>query len=405
MSKFESDSKKNIRHLLQQDVVEDYELENPKEKVDFSFFGDRPSYLESKKLPPIKVYIYGNYLHFEKATAYFMLRKANVEFSNQFKENYYDIGWFWDARITINKTSTRCREESQKLRFLNYFLVDTSKEFVSRSMEQHFGYTFKIDPKTFEGYCIAKHNGNGTKSCFFLKCPIDADEVFHDHCYQKIINWSSPKDKNTLHELRIPIFKNIIPFTFFKTRNKGLRFTSKNRSMDITPATAHLSPEECQSIITYCRKIGLEYGELDILRCDQSGKIYIIDVNNTAWWPPNKLENIERNIALNMMWNAWLEAFMPDKFSDYHIPDDYLDDYFDSRYPHKNKREKRMINYDNYKFVGKPFELPYEMLWKEIHRNYLNRPPPKPKEEKKKDEKKKDEKKGGQNKKLQQTKK
>jgi len=91
MSKFESDSKKNIRHLLQQDAVEDYELENPKEKVDFSFFGDRPSYLESKKLPPIKVYVYGNYLHFEKATAYFMLRKANVEFSNQFKENYYDI--------------------------------------------------------------------------------------------------------------------------------------------------------------------------------------------------------------------------------------------------------------------------------------------------------------------------
>ena len=314
MSKFESESKKNIRSLLQQEDADDYELENPREKVDFSYFGDQPSYLESKRLPPIKIYIYGNYSHFEKATAYFMLRKAGVEFSDNYREKYYDIGWFWDSRITVDKTTKKCRQQSREVRFINYFLIDTSKDFVAKSMESHFGYTFKIDPRSFNGYCIAKHNGNGTKSCFFLKCPIDADEVFHDHCYQKIINYSSETDRSTLYEVRVPIFKNIIPFTFFKTRNKGLRFTSKNRSMQIVPANAHLSNEELESIIEYCRTIGLEYGELDILRCDDTKQIYIIDVNNTAWWPPNKLGDIDRNIALNMMWNAWLEAFLPDKF-------------------------------------------------------------------------------------------
>lgn len=379
MYKFESEEKKKIRDLLKMEDVDDYELENPREITDFSYFGDQESYLENKRLNPIKIFIYGNYPHFEKATAYFMLRKANVEFSNQYKPGYYDIGWFWDSRITLDKRSKKCREQSEKLKFINLFLIDTSKDFVAKSMEKYFGYTFKIDPKTYNGYCIAKHNGNGTKSCFFLKCPIDADEIFHDHCYQKIINYVSENDTNILYEIRIPIFKNIIPFSFFKTRNKGLRFTSKNKSMNIVPATYRLSIDECQQILSYCHTIGLEYGELDILRCSETGKIYIIDVNNTPWWPPNKLGDVERNISLNMMWNAFLEAFIPEKFNDYHIPDMYLDDFVSYKNPERNNREKKQISYNGFKFVGARQELQYTELWKELHIKFLTQPPPTPK--------------------------
>jgi len=367
-----SQEMKSIREMLTQEDVDDYELENPREKVDYSYFGDSPSYLESKNLPPINIYIYGNYAHFEKATAYFMLRKAGCHFSNHYNEKF-DIGWFWDARISIDKTQKKIREQSKELKFINLFLIDTSKEFVAKTMEQHFGYTFKIDPKSFTGYCIAKHNGNGTKSCFFLKCPIDAEEVFTDHCYQKIINFSSKNDQNILYEIRVPVFKNIIPFIFFKTRNRGLRFTSKNKSMEITPATLHLSSEECLKILSYCRKIGLEYGELDILRCDITGQIYIIDVNNTAWWPPNKLGDISRNIALNMMWNAFLEAFLPSKFQEYHVPDQYIDDYKNNKNPNKNIRSRKDISYNEYKFVGKDSYFPYEELWKELNKSFLKK--------------------------------
>jgi len=383
MYKFESEEKKKIRDLLRMDDVDDYELENPREITDFAYFGDQQSYLENKKLNPIKIFIYGNYPHFEKATAYFMLRKANVEFSNQYKPDYYDIGWFWDSRITLDKRSKKCREQSEKIKFINLFLMDTSKDFVAKSMEKYFGYSFKIDPKTYNGYCIAKHNGNGTKSCFFLKCPIDADEIFHDHCYQKIINYVSENDPHILYEIRIPIFKNIIPFSFFKTRNKGLRFTSKNKSMNIVPATYKLSHDECQQILSYCHSIGLEYGELDILRCEETGKIYIIDVNNTPWWPPNKLGDIERNISLNMMWNAFLEAFMPEKYNNYHIPDAYLDDFISYKNPEKNNREKKLISYNGYKFVGMNQNLPYQDLWKELHIKFLTQPKPQPKPQQK----------------------
>jgi len=364
-----------VRSLITMDNSEDYELDNPREKVDFSYFGDESSYLEKKKLAPIKVYIYGNYPHFEKSTAYFMLRKAGVKFSNNYDDNH-NLAWFWDSRILLDKQSKKLKEYSKHLRMINLFLIDTSKDFVARTMQDYFGYTFKINPKTYDGYCVAKHNGNGTKSCFFLKCPIDADEVFHDHCYQKIINFSSKTDSSTLYEIRVPIFKNCIPFIFFKTRNKGLRFTSKNRTMEIAPALKHLSSNECQKILSYCRRVGMEYGEIDILRSDIDGKIYIIDINNTPWWPPNKLKDIDRNIALNMMWNSWLRAFLPQKYHTYRIPDEYLDDFVNHKNPERNKRVKRKINSEEYQYIGKDYEFPYFELLKELHsnRNKKNKP-------------------------------
>lgn len=384
-NKFDSEEKNKIRSMLQQDDVDDYELENPREKVDYSYFGEK-SYLENRNLPPIKVYIYGNYPHFEKATAYFMLKKAGVEFSPKYRDHYYDLGWFWDSRITVDKQAQKCREFSSKLKFINLYLVDTSKDYVAKTMEENFGYTFKIDPKTFDGYCIAKHNGNGTKSCFFLKCPINADEIFHDHCYQKIINFTSDTDKNILNEIRVPVFKNIIPFIFFKTRNKGLRFTSKNKSMNIVNPLQHLTAEECDKILSYCKNIGLEYGELDILRCENTKQIYIIDVNNTAWWPPNKLGDADRNIALNLMWNAFLEAFMPDKFERYHVPDNYLDDFVDWR-ENAKPREKKKMSYRGLKYVGNLVDRTYEEKWRELYAGFLSRPPSQPKPEKKQEKK------------------
>jgi len=373
-----------IKNMLRQDNPELYELENPRETVDFSYFGDEASYLQKKNVSPLKFYIYGNYPHFEKATAYFMLRKAGADFVNKFDRNA-DIGWFWDSQIKLDKKTDKMFDFTKQMRFLNFFLKDTSKDFVAKSMEEHFGYTFKINPNTFNGYCIAKHNGNGTKSCFFLKCPINADEVFHDHCYQKIINYSSKSDSSTLYELRIPIFKNIIPFAFFKKRNKGLRFTSKNKLMEIVPATAHLSEQECQDIIMYCKKIGLEYGEIDILRSDEDGKIYIIDVNNTPWWPPNKLGDIDRNISLNMMWNALIQGFFPEKMGTYYIPDEHLDDYVNHKKPEKNNRKRKIINQERYRFIGKDYDFSYQKMRDELFANYKKKPVHQPKEPKQAD--------------------
>lgn len=359
------------RQLLTLSDEREYELENPREKKDFCYFGAVKPIAIEKNLTPLKVYIYGNYPHFQKSTTYFMLRKAGVEMSNKLNGKY-DVGFFWDPRMDIDKQTPKLKQNGKKIKLINLFLVDTAKGFVAESFEKHFGYGYKVDPLTYKGYCISKHNGNGTKSCFFLKCPIEANDIFKDHSYQKIIDYTDKKDPNTLYELRVPIVGGIIPCILFKTRNRGLRFTSKNRSIQIVNPLTYLTEQECHKIITYCRYIGLEMGEIDILRSHEDGQIYIIDVNNTSWWPPNKLGDVDRNIVLNLIWNAFLESFLPNKFNEYRVPDNMIDDFIYVKTPEKNERTKVVYKYKENRFIRSQYKIQYKVMWRQLYRSTEN---------------------------------
>jgi hypothetical protein len=360
-----------VRQLLTLSDEKEYELENPREKKDFCYFGGVKPITVEKNLTPLKVYVYGNYPHFQKSTAYFMLRKAGVQMSNKLNGKY-DVGIYWDPRMDINKQTPKLKQNGKKIKLINLFLVDTAKGFVAESFENHFGYGYKVDPTTFKGYCISKHNGNGTKSCFFLKCPIDANDIFRDHSYQQIIDYTDKKDPDTLYELRIPIVGGIIPCVLFKTRNRGLRFTSKNRSIQIVNPLKYLTEQECNKIITYCRYIGLEMGEIDVLRSHEDGRIYIIDVNNTSWWPPNKLGDIDRNIVLNLIWNAFLESFIPNKFNEYRVPDNMIDDFIYTKTPEKNQRTKVVYKYKENRFIRSQYKIQYKVMWRQLYRTNEN---------------------------------
>ena len=366
-----SENLMKVRQLLTLSDEKEYELENPREKKDFCYFGENKPIAVEKNLTPLKVYVYGNYPHFQKSTTYFMLRKAGVEMSNKLIGTY-DIGIYWDPRMDINKQTPKLKQNGKKIKLINLFLVDTAKGFVAESFGQHFGYGYKVDPTTFKGYCISKHNGNGTKSCFFLKCPIEANDIFKDHSYQQIIDYTDKKDPNTLYELRIPIVGGIIPCVLFKTRNRGLRFTSKNRSIQIVNPLKYLTEQECHKIITYCRYIGLEMGEIDVLRSQEDGQIYIIDVNNTSWWPPNKLGDVDRNIVLNLIWNAFLESFLPNKFNEYRVPDNMIDDFIYTKTPEKNQRVNVVYKYKENRFIRSQYKIQYKVMWRQLYRSNEN---------------------------------
>lgn len=355
-----------VRQLLTLSDEKNYELENPREKKNFSYFGEVKPIMIEKNLTPLKIYIYGNYSHFQKSTMYFMLRKVGVEISNKLIGTY-DMGIYWDPQMDLNKQTPKLRQNGKKIRLINLFLVDTAKDFIAKAFEKHFGYGYHIDPTKYNGYCLSKHNGNGTKSCFFLKCPINATDIFKDHSYQKIIDYTDKQDPDILYELRVPIVGGIIPFVLFKTRNRGLRFTSKNRSIQIVSPLKYLTEQECHKITTYCRYIGLELGEIDILRSHEDGKIYIIDVNNTSWWPPNKLGDVDRNIVLNLLWNSFLESFLPSYYNKYSIPDNMIDDFVYVKTPEKNDRRNIIYKYKENRFIGNQYKIDYKVMWRQLY--------------------------------------
>ena len=359
-----------LRQLLTQIDLKDYDLKNEANKNQANkneSNNKKNSYLKEKNLDPLKVYIYGDYPHYQKSVIYFMLNKAGVIVNRKLNE-VCDIGLLWDPRIDIDKYTPKLKQNSKKVRMINLFLKDTSKDFIATEFEKFFGYSYKINPSTYNGYCIGKHNGNGTKSCFFLKCPINANEIFKDYSYQKIIDYTDINDSDTLYELRVPIVGGIIPYVLLKTRSRGLRFTSKNRSIEVVKPLSYLTANECNQIITFCSSIGLELGEIDILRSNENGKIYIIDVNNTSWWPANKLGDIDRNIVLNLLWNSFLEAFLPKYYKKYHIPDDLIDDFVNSNNENDN-RLRVSYKYNENRFIRKQYKMDYKLTWRKVYNN------------------------------------
>jgi len=72
-----------------------------------------------------------------------------------------------------------------------------------------------------------------------------------------------------------------------------------------------LKPDEVERLLQFCEAIGLDYGELAVLRDNGDGRIYVVDVNNTPDGPPNDLPDADAEVALQRMADAFTEEFLP----------------------------------------------------------------------------------------------
>lgn len=163
---------------------------------------------------------------------------------------------------------------------LNAQCRDISKKRVQSLFEEVFGYPLAVDPLTYRGECVMKSNENYAHDGEVIKCPVQ--KTNDDFVYQKLIN--NRFGNKFVEDIRIPFFKDKIPFVILKYRHFDNRFAGYFKSI-MADVDKILSQDEIKNIIRYSQKIGLEYGELDALRDKNDGRIYIVDVNNTPASP------------------------------------------------------------------------------------------------------------------------
>jgi hypothetical protein len=92
--------------------------------------------------------------------------------------------------------------------------------------------------------------------------------------------------------------------------HKETRFQDKFLSTTIIKTDIVFSHLEIKKINEFCRQIGMDYGELDVLRDKDSGRIYIIDSNNTPWGPPEKLSKEDTVWVLNEFAKVFKSIFL-----------------------------------------------------------------------------------------------
>ena len=213
------------------------------------------------------------------------------------------------ADIVIDWTDATYRSSHPELarfgKVINLRATNISKTNVQRIQAEVFGYATAIDPLTYRGPCLRKSDVNALHDGVIVQCPIEKLES--GFVYEKLID--NMTSAGAL-DMRVPIFGSILPLVYHKTRSLEARFL-KFHSAKLRETDDVLSRDEQAKILRFCQELGLDYGELDVLRDNGDRRIYVVDANNT----PDSIEYLtkeEREEALNRTARAFVEAFLHD---------------------------------------------------------------------------------------------
>lgn len=163
---------------------------------------------------------------------------------------------------------------------LNDRVDDISKEHVADVFKDVFEYALRINPLTHEGPAIQKSNGNGKHDGILIECPIEEQDLIEGQTYQRLVD--STFNGQTSEDLRIAYALGEIALVYHKHKPLDNRFGTDYLRVDVMQADDVFSSQEISLIITFCQKMGLDFGAVDVMRDKHDKRIYIVDVNKTC---------------------------------------------------------------------------------------------------------------------------
>jgi len=203
-------------------------------------------------------------------------RLANLRTIPDMKKASY-IFAFEDSTLTKFNKKTFSTLNAQ---VINQDINNISKEHVADIFEPVFGYSLRIDPTTHIGPAIRKSNGNGTHDGVVIQCPIDKSEHIEGQSYQHLVD--STFNGKTSEDLRVAYALGELALVYHKHKPLDDRFGTHYLSVDVYDANEVFSESEIKLIKTFCKKMGLDFGSIDVMRDKNNGRIYIVDVNKTC---------------------------------------------------------------------------------------------------------------------------
>ncbi|MCH8622533.1 hypothetical protein [Undibacterium sp. TS12] len=230
-------------------------------------------------------------------------------------EEEFDFAFMWQDATRINPGPELLRIASHKP-VLNMRCTDISKRKVDQIWKEVCGYGSLIDPTQYHGKALKKTDENGMGRGEVMDCPIPVDDLEADCVYQSYIETSAV---GAQLEYRLPYILGSMPLVFEVLKDDpesvpGRRIRSQyKRSITPRPSSDIFTASEHEQITFFCQDLGLDMGELDILRCRHSKRLYIIDANTTPtyfnmfnrYW---KTE--DKRMAIHMLALCWEQQLL-----------------------------------------------------------------------------------------------
>jgi hypothetical protein len=200
-------------------------------------------------------------------------------FATQNPQMPYDFAMSWQD-VTWQERSDALELAARTRPVVNLSCRDISKRRVEREFTRVFGYSSFIDPGVVTGRAVKKYDRNASGGFVVqLPTPSDGDDNSDEFVFQKFLDSSQGE---YMIEYRVPIVIGRIPVVY--TEYKDIpedHIKTRKQKIELTEVDEVFSATEVAQILKFCRGIGMDFGELDIIRANDDGRIYIIDANKT----------------------------------------------------------------------------------------------------------------------------
>jgi hypothetical protein len=192
-----------------------------------------------------------------------------------------DVIIAWED-CTIRRADARLDRLAATSRVINVRAANISKQRVAEVFGRVFGYALKVDPRSSSGPILRKSDNNARHDGTILTAPVEPEPGY---VYQRLIN----NAVDGLYEnMRVPVFGSSIAYCLVQRCAPEYRFTLDEGNARLEEADSVFTPEELAQLTLFCREMGVDYGELDVLRNADDGRVYVVDVNTTPFGPVNR---------------------------------------------------------------------------------------------------------------------
>jgi len=212
----------------------------------------------------------------------------------------FDFAFAWSDTTWVDPMPL-LEEIARTKPVVNLRCRDISKRRVETDFRQVFGYGSFVDPLSFSGVCARKYDENALGGSL-IRCPVS--ELEEGFVYQRYID--STRDGFTM-EFRVPVILGTIPMVYLaKKVTPTTHLRAGKDSIRLLEVGEAFSGEEAEKILRFCDRIGLDFGELDVLRANDDGRLYVLDANKTPTgmgilnrnkWPPETRREVIRRLS------------------------------------------------------------------------------------------------------------
>lgn len=182
---------------------------------------------------------------------------------------------------------------------------DISKTRVDAAMRDAFGYGLAVDPLATSGLIVEKADANALHDGRIVDGPVAA--LTAGRVYQRLIQGRVAG--GLVEEIRVPVVGERVPFVHlkYKPANDPLALSVRG---GIAAPSAVLAEEEIESLLQFARIMGIDFGELDVMRDRADGRVYVFDANNTPCLRFVGVSAGDRRATIDRLAAAFEDAFL-----------------------------------------------------------------------------------------------